>query len=89
MRVAIAPLKASAKSAIPEEVKGGALAKLAGQLCADPAFQAYLECDSDESAAEAVRKLCGVASRAELDHNAEAADRFHRLIRKPWMEFNA
>ena len=30
--------------------------------------------------------LCGINSRAELDHDAEAAGRFHRLIRLPFAE---
>lgn len=95
-RVAIAPLRASAKSAEP---KGGELARLAGMLCADPDFQFWLEArhreelpaeiggaEGAERAAVLVRSVCGVESRAELDHNREAAMNFHELIRKPWAE---
>ena len=35
-------------------------------------------------AANVVRDVCGVQSRAELDHNADAAEKFHRLIRGPY-----
>lgn len=98
-RVAIAPLKANAK-AIPDSdaPKGGALAKLAGILCADPDFQLWLENsiprlpegvggeEGSERAAVIVRHVCGVKSRAELDHNPQAAVIFHEQIRKPWLE---
>ena len=30
--------------------------------------------------------LCDIDSRSELDHNAEAAEKFHRLIRLPFAE---
>jgi hypothetical protein len=41
--------------------------------------------DSDsERAATAIRSICHVVSRSELDHNPEAAKRFHELMR----EFN-
>jgi hypothetical protein len=41
--------------------------------------------DEDETA-EAVRAVCGVISRAQLDHDPEAAQRFHELIRRPYNE---
>lgn len=41
--------------------------------------------DSD-IAAEVVRRVCNVASRADIDHNAWARDRFEALIRRPFME---
>lgn len=31
--------------------------------------------------------LCGVESRAMLDHDTAAADRFHQLIREPFAEY--
>lgn len=37
-----------------------------------------------EIAAEVVRILCGVESRAQLDHDTEAAALFHRYIRLPF-----
>jgi hypothetical protein len=86
----------------PDPVKGGALAKLAGVLCSDPVFRAWLfdtriTCAQDESllfekdergAAELVRSICGVSSRAELDHDKRAAEFFHEIIRKPWVAFS-
>lgn len=38
----------------------------------------------EESAARLVRLLCEIRSRAELDHDAAAAARFHECIRKPY-----
>lgn len=86
--------------AATERAKGGELAKLAGILCADPTFQEWLSerrpaewfaCgttfEGEEIAAAVVRYLCVIPSRAELDHNAEAAERFHRLIRIPYNAF--
>lgn len=94
-RVAIAPLKPEAKATEP---KGGELARLAGILCSDPDFQLWIEeqqsalppniggTEGAERAAVIVRHVCGVESRAALDHNREAAIRFHEQIRKPWVE---
>jgi hypothetical protein len=42
------------------------------------------EPDMSDIAAETVRNLCGVESRAELDHRQESAELFHRLIRLPF-----
>lgn len=84
----------------PEPPKGGPLAKLAGLWCGNPAFQRWLKLTyperwedarseypifaDDSLAAEVVRRICGVESRAELDHNEEAAEAFHLHIRVPF-----
>lgn len=86
----------------PEAPKGGALARLAGQWCQDAGFidwlmhahtpqwgeaQAALPDEApDDWAAWAVRCICEVDSRAELDHQPDAAERFQRLIRRPYMQ---
>lgn len=54
-------------------------AKLAGMLCSNPKYQAYLGVDSAEEAAVHLRKACGVKSRRELDECPAAAKRFHEL----------
>jgi hypothetical protein len=100
MRVAIAPLKGDAAD---DATKGGAIAKLAGILCGDNDFRMWLQSvaprealalglkvsadDPAERAAVVVRCMCGVISRAELDHDSAAAERFHERIRKPWLAF--
>jgi hypothetical protein len=76
-----------------EKPKGGALAKLAGMWCNDPDFWAF--CDSTleassrgmnaEDAAGLVRRVCRIDSRAELDCDEQAADRFQKIFRLPYM----
>lgn len=90
-------LKASTDAKIIGAAKGGAKARLAGILCADPAFQKWLfdrkgvvilspTVDREASAAATVREVCRVRSRAELDHNEAAGKRFDAEIRLPWQE---
>ena len=76
-----------------ERDKGGALAKLAGMWCADPRFWEWLNSDgerhigSETEAAEYVRTICGVQSRADIDHNPQAEKIFHNQIRLPFGDF--
>ena len=79
---------------VPEKPKGGALSKLAGVWCNDPEFQSWLWEAADypgepnpDLCAAVIRNWCRVDSRAELDHDEEAAERFHRLIRGPFSKF--
>jgi hypothetical protein len=67
--------------------KGGELARLAGRWCGDEMFRHWLGVDTAEDAAENVRMACGVMSRAELDHDADAAQTFHRLYREPFRQY--
>lgn len=58
--------------------------KRAGIRCSDPKFQLWLSTAypfaiRHGDAAEAVRSLCSVASRADLNENHEAAARFDKL----------
>ena len=70
-----------------EKPKGGLLARLAGQLCAEEKFQSWMCVETEAGAAKLVREICVVDSRAELDHNEMAAERFHTQIRKPYVEW--
>lgn len=72
-----------------EKPKGGALAKLAGIWCSNPNFIKWIGASDAEGAAKQIRVMCGVLSRAELDSNPDAADRFQRLIRAPFMKWMA
>lgn len=40
-----------------------------------------------EFARHAILVICEIDSRAELDHNNEAARKFHKLIREPYIEY--
>ena len=42
--------------------------------------------DESAYARHCILVLCDIDSRSELDHNAEAAEKFHRLIRLPFAE---
>ena len=82
----------------PEKPKGGQGAKWLAIRCADPAFQLWLQehhphywranAISSQSghmnAASVVRAVLSVESRAELDSDPIAQERFHRLIRGPY-----
>ena len=86
---------------VVDEHKGGPLAQLAGRWCQDERFQAWLAekfplawrqaagvyGDAHDAAAEVVRDVCCVASRAELDHNPAAAFEFHTRIRDPYAAY--
>lgn len=67
-----------------EKPKGGPLAKLAGQWCADPFFREWYGATDAEHAANMMRKECDIDSRAELDHDEFAAEVFHKHIREPF-----
>lgn len=43
--------------------------------------------DESAYARHCILVLCGIDSRAELDHDAEAAEKFHRLIRLPFADY--
>lgn len=91
--VALARLDATFTS----ETKGGKLAQRAGILCNDARFRTFMaerdpelksafkRLDADMAATE-LRSICKVNSRAELDHNAQAARAFEDLERefKAW-----
>lgn len=96
--VAIARLDPNAGN----EKKGGKLAQKAGILCSEKAFRTFLaERDPELSkavkmldldmAADEVRSICGIESRAELDHNETAARKFHDLDveYKAWLKVPA
>lgn len=76
-----------------QEQKGGELAKLAGRWCSDPEFWGWLAREANcqiqdaEKAAEVVRSMCLIDSRAKLDHDKFAATRFKVLIRDPYREW--
>ncbi|WP_338615527.1 hypothetical protein [Pigmentiphaga sp. CHJ604] len=55
------------------------LARVAGQLCANPRFQSWLGASDADEAAQVLRERCQVASRRELDANPAAAERFHAV----------
>ena len=95
MPVALAPLVADfeQREPEPEKPKGGALAKLAGMWCGEEDFRSFLAHTFDavvaspEDAAEVIREVCEISTRAELDWHTDAAARFQELIRLPFMRW--
>lgn len=92
--VALARIDPNAR---PERKPGGNLAQRAGILCGEGAFVKFLDQKSSipintvEEAANALRLYCLVASRADLDHNPEAARKFLDLEAsyKAWLRVAA
>lgn len=73
----------------PVSTKGGELAKWAGILSNDPVFWEwadeccdFLDINDASDAAIYIREMCDVQSRAELDHNPEAAKIFREMMRE-------
>lgn len=70
----------------PQEPKPRKLSQIAGGLCHDTAFMAWIHktysvpCGSNEEAAEFIRTMCGIESRAMLDSNEDAATVFRGLL---------
>jgi len=67
--------------------KGGELAKLAGRLCASSDFRRWIGAEDTDAARKYILTTCNITSRAYLDHNADAANIFHKKIRKPFSDF--
>ncbi|MGX9145864.1 hypothetical protein [Mesorhizobium sp. 128a] len=78
----------------PIERKGGALAQRAGIICAERGFWRFLDerhdvkVDNAEAAATWLRNMCGIASRADLDHEPLKADTFRDVEKgyRLWLE---
>lgn len=81
-----------------EKPKGGPLSRLAGQWCLDPMFCEWLSIryidrydpsggSPSTAAAEVIRDVCGISSRALLDHNPKAAALFNTRFRQPFMDY--
>lgn len=84
----------------PEKPKGGERAKWVAMRCPEPEFQKWLAARYPtqfgystagtiaQQIASTVRAVCSIESRAELDNDPLAIERFERLIRRPWAAFN-
>jgi len=93
LQCVVVPIDTDEQPMPVEKPKGGELARQAGILCSDERFREWIyitgrwaEQYGDEfakpdreRAADYIRNLCGVTSRADLDHNEEAAEEFREL----------
>jgi len=77
--------------------KGAVLSRTAAMMCNGAKFQRWVVSrigaapegvSPSQYAARYVRDMCGITSRAELDHNATAAGLFHTVIRKPFVAWS-
>ena len=95
--VAALTQEASIQAAQAETIKAdkpGPLCVLACQWCKEPEFwrwleSAYYRCSSEDQAKAAVLMICRISSRKELDTSRDGAERFHTLIREPFMCWKA
>lgn len=55
--------------------------------CKEPLFWRFLKVQDEPAAISRVRSLCEVKSRREFDTDWEAAQRFHEIIRKPYITY--
>lgn len=55
--------------------------------CREQLFQHFLGVSDAAAAADKVRALLGVKSRAEVDKDPETAQRFHQQIRRPFSQY--
>lgn len=76
--------------------KGAALSRAAAMMCNGAEFQRWVVSrigaapegvSPSQHAAQFVRNVCGITSRAQLDHNAQAATLFHEAVRKPFLKW--
>ena len=99
MPVALAPLKPEAaittvSGDVQVKEKPGPLCMLAVKWCKEPAFMGWLGREligkafpNEEQTATGIYARCGIESRKELDTDPEAADKFQRLIRRPYVAY--
>ena len=78
---------------VAETIKGGPKSIRAGRMCADPNFQWFVSHKlnkprdkraTPDECADFIRTKCGIKSRAELDHDEAAWERFIRWVSKPF-----
>jgi hypothetical protein len=68
-------------------VKAGAACLWTVQRCREQAFQRFLGVSSEQAAADRVKALCDVGSRAELDRDAAAQARWDERIRRAYLNY--
>ena len=95
MPVALAPLVSDFEQREEEKPKGGPLCKLAAMWCKNAQFHRWITemlcetevIDTEAEAAQWMRDLLEINSRSEIDDDQDVAERFHSLVRAPFMEW--
>ena len=97
--VALAALQVATSEPALKPEKGGKLAKWCAIRCQEPDFQQWLNDEFriaarhhagqhislDESAAQIIRTVLGIKSRAEIDTDPDVREAFNSLIRRRYM----
>ena len=91
---ALVGAKEAASEAIPEHLKpapisrvGHRVSREAAMMCNSPIFWDWCNQGDIDAAADWMRDACQVRSRAELDTDPAALERFIRLVRLPFMHY--
>jgi hypothetical protein len=98
--MALAALKPASHAPKDEKPKGGLLSQWCAMRCQEPEFQEWMRATYPnqwahaelkhelyaDTAAEVVRNVCRIGSRADLDHSDAAAKHFDAHIRHPWQK---
>ena len=63
------------------------LSLAAALRCKDRVFQHFMQAQTEQEAADKLRRICMIKSRADLDKDPDAAQRYHRLIGMPFSNF--
>jgi len=69
------------------EIKGGALAKLAGMWVRDTFFIEWCKSMGHTDPDKFIKDTCAIDSKKMLDNEGWAAEVFHEAIRKPFAEW--
>ena len=65
-----------------EKKETRSLAQQAGALCANAIFQVFMDCQSEEECAIAVREVCDVKSRSEIRAGTLPGERWLDLVQR-------
>lgn len=90
--MALAALRATPAESAEQPAKGGELSKWVAMRGDDAEFAKFIKAQAvallPQSAITAalVRALCEVTSRAEIDNDPAARERFNERIRGPWIK---
>ena len=57
------------------------------QRCREQDFQRFLGVDGEEAAAQRVKEVCEVGSRADLDRDPAATQRWNERIRRQYQQY--
>mgnify|MGYP003649929833 FL=1 len=69
------------------QVKGGPLSIEAASMCRNPEYWKYAGLSNESEAAKAMREYLDIETRAEIDHNEGAKERFIKDFRAPFMKY--